>query len=73
MLIINLLQITHHFYPEIIHIHSYLHFRIYTENKIHTPVIKNIGNLSIRSHTLSNAHYLFRKKCRNYVEVTFQI
>ena len=31
-LIIHSPEITHHFYPDIIHIHSYLHFRIHTNN-----------------------------------------
>ena len=31
ILIIYSPEITHHFYPEIIHIHCYLHFRLYTK------------------------------------------
>ena len=31
MLIIHSLEITHHFYPEIIYIYRYLHFRLYTK------------------------------------------
>ena len=62
ILIIHSLEITQRFYPEIIRICRYLHFRLYTKNKAHTPGIKNIANLPTRPNNLSNTHFLLIKK-----------
>ena len=53
ILIIHSLDITHHFYPDIIHIHSYLLFRLYTQKlNTHSCYKKYWGLINYVTHSV---------------------